>query len=365
MVLRCGIVGLPNAGKSMIFNALTSAGADTAAFPFSTVTPNVGSIPVPDARLEEIHGFVETNRVLPAELQVVDIAGLPKGASRGEGMGNKFLGHIKECDALLHVGRFFKNGDLGEGYDAIDPVGEIEVVEMELAFADLETVERNLDRVSKKAKSGDKESIEQRDLFARLKECLLEGGQARHLDLTDRERLLMKPLFLLTAKKVLYVANVTDYRLDEECQRELSRLEAFAEQHGSEVVVLAGQFEAELTELSDEDREVFLSDAGMEEPGLVRLIQKAYHLLGLRTYFTAGEIEIRAWTFHDGDRAPVAAGVIHTDFEKKFIRAQIYGLEDLREFKSEAGVKEAGKLRVEGKDYLMQDGDIVHFLIGN
>ncbi len=365
MVLRCGIVGLPNAGKSMIFNALTSAGADTAAFPFSTVTPNVGLVPVPDKRLEEIHGYVETDRVLPAELQIVDIAGLPKGASRGEGMGNKFLGHIKECDALLHVGRFFKNGDLGEGYDRIDPVGEIEIVEMELAFADLDTVERNLDRVSKRAKSGDKESVEQRDLFARLKECLLEGGQARHLELTDHERLLMKPLFLLTAKKVLYVANVTDYQLDEEGRRELERLETFAVDRGSEVVVLAGQFEAELTELGDEDREIFLSDAGMEEPGLVRLIQKAYHLLGLRTYFTAGEIEIRAWTFHEGDRAPVAAAVIHTDFEKKFIRAQIYGLDDLREYKSEAGIKDAGKLRVEGKDYLMQDGDIAHFLIGN
>lgn len=364
MVLRCGIVGLPNAGKSMIFNALTSAGADTAAFPFSTVTPNVGTVPVPDDRLEEIHAFVETDRVVPAELQVVDIAGLPKGASRGEGMGNKFLGHIKECDALLHVARFFKHGDLGEGFDVIDPVGDVEVVETELALADLETVERNLDRVSKKAKSGDKESIEQRDLFAKVQACLLEGGQARNLDLTDRERVLIKPLFLLTNKKVLYVANVPDYQYDDETKKEMEKLEAFAASQGSEVVVLAGQFEAELTELSDEDREIFLADAGRTEPGLVRLIQQAYHLLGLRTYFTAGKIEIRAWTFHEGDRAPVAAGVIHTDFEKKFIRAQIYGLDDIREYKTEAAVKEHGKLRVEGKDYLMQDGDIVHFLIG-
>lgn len=364
MVLRCGIVGLPNAGKSMIFNALTSAGADTAAFPFSTVTPNVGLVPVPDDRLEEIHGYVETDRVVPAELQVVDIAGLPKGASRGEGMGNKFLGHIKECDALLHVARFFINGDLGEGYDVIDPVGDVEVVETELALADLETVERNIERIYRKANAGDKESVEQRDLFARVQTCLLEGGQARHLELTDRERVLMKPLFLLTAKKILYVANVPDYQMDDAGSKALEGLEAYASSQGSEVVILAGQFEAELTELSDEDREIFLADAGRTEPGLVCLIQQAYHLLGLRTYFTAGKIEIRAWTFHDGDRGPAAAGVIHTDFEKKFIRAQIYGLEDIRQFKSEAAVKDAGKLRIEGKDYLMKDGDIVHFLIG-
>jgi ribosome-binding ATPase len=219
--------------------------------------------------------------------------------------------------------------------------------------------------VSKRAKSGDKESIEQRELFAKVRECLLEGRQARHLELNEREHILMKPLFLLTSKKVLYLANVADYALDEEARKELERLESFASEQGSEVVVLAGQFEAELTELSDEDREIFLSDAGMAEPGLVRLIQKAYHLLGLRTYFTAGPIEIRAWTFHHGDKAPVAAAVIHTDFEKKFIRAQIYALDDLLEHKSEGAIKEAGKLRIEGKDYLMQDGDIVHFLIGN
>ncbi|MEZ5989650.1 MAG: redox-regulated ATPase YchF [Planctomycetota bacterium] len=365
MALRCGIVGLPNVGKSVIFNALTSAGADTASFPFSTVTPNVGSIPVPDARLERIHARIETEKVVPAELQVVDIAGLPKGASRGEGLGNKFLGHIKECDALLHVVRFFRNKDLGDEYARIDPLGDIDVVEMELALADLETVERNLDRVAKKAKSGDKEMVEQRDLFTRVREALLYGRQVRSLGLTERELRLVKPLFLLTAKQVLYVANVADYALDDEDRAALAELEREAEARGSEVVALAGRFEADLCELGDEDRAVFLEDAGLTEPGLVRLIQKAYHLLGLRTFFTAGPKEIRAWTFHDGDKAPVAAGVIHSDFEAKFIRAQIHSIEDLEAHGTEHGVKEAGKLRIEGKEYLMRDGDVVHFLIGN
>jgi GTP-binding protein YchF len=362
MGLKCGIVGLPNCGKSTIFNALTRAGAEAANFPFSTITPNVGVVAVPDARLERIHKLVETDRVVPAEVEVVDIAGLPKGASRGEGLGNTFLGHIKEVDALLHVVRCFENPDVVRD-GPVDPKADVEVCETELALADLETVERNLDRVNKKARGGDKESVECRDLFARVRDALARGEQARDLKLSDREQRLLRPLFLLTAKPVLYVANVGDDDVRGESRHARALLELAAARR-SEAMVLAGKLECDVAELPPEEAKVFLAEYGLAEPVLDRLIRQAYHLLGLRTFFTAGPKEIKAWTFHSGDTAPRAAAVIHTDFEKKFIRAQIHSVEDLEKHGTEAAIKAAGKLRVEGKDYEMRDGDVVHFLIG-
>jgi GTP-binding protein YchF len=362
MGVKCGMVGLPNCGKSTIFNALTRAGAEAANFPFSTVTPNVGVVAVPDARLERIHALVETERVVPAELEVVDIAGLPKGASRGEGLGNKFLGHIKETDALLHVVRCFESATVvREG--PVDPVADVEVCETELALADLETVERNLDRVTKKARGNDKEAVECRELFARVRDALARGEQARALVLNDREQRLLRPLFLLTAKPVLFVANVGDDDVRGESRHARALLDLAAARQ-AEAMVLAGKLECDVAELPADEAKVFLTEYGLVEPVLDRLIRQAYHLLGLRTFFTAGSMEIKAWTFHQGDKAPRAAAVIHTDFEKKFIRANIHSVDDLEKHRTEAAIKAAGKLRVEGKDYEMQDGDVVHFLIG-
>ncbi len=362
MSVSCGIVGLPNVGKSTIFSALSSAKAEVGNFPFCTIEPNVAVVEVPDERLEIIHGFVETKRVLPAVVKVVDIAGLVAGASEGEGMGNKFLGNIKECDAVMQVVRCF-GGDkvLREG--PVDPIGDIEVVELELELADLETLKRNAERVGKKARAGDKDSQFEKETFEQAIAVLDGGKPLRVHSWNERQQQVLKPLFLMSMKPVLYVANVADDDLEgqgEYCKK----VAAYAAEHGSDWLPICGDLELELRSMDEEDRQMFMQELGVKELGLARLIRTVYHLLGLQTYFTAGEKEVRAWTFHRGDTAPRAAGVIHTDFEKAFIRAEIYSVEDLQTYHSEAAIRAAGKLRTEGRDYVMQDGDIAHFLIG-
>ncbi len=363
MSLACGIVGLPNVGKSTIFNAVTAAGAESANYPFCTIEPNVGIVDVPDDRLEVIHRYIQTDRVLPASLKMVDIAGLVEGASKGEGLGNKFLANIKEVDAIAHVVRCFTKGDVVHVHGEIDPVRDIEVIELELALADLDTVTRNVERVAKKARSGDKDSIKQQEVFERAKAALEAGNQLRAETWTETERALLKPLFLMTMKPVLFVANVSDDDMDAQSKQAQAVME-YAGRTGSEVVALCGDIEGELSQMDPEEREVFLEEMGLEESGLERLIKRAYGLLGMQTFFTAGEKEIRAWNILAGDTGPKAAGVIHTDFEKGYIRAEVFSVDDLVEHETEVAVKAAGKLRVEGRDYVMQEGDIAHFLIG-
>jgi len=363
MSLACGIVGLPNVGKSTIFNAITAAGAESANYPFCTIEPNIGVVDVPDDRLEIIHKFITTDRILPASIKIVDIAGLVAGASKGEGLGNKFLGTIKECDAILHVVRCFTKGDIIHVSGSVDAQRDIEVIELELQLADLDTVTKSLDRVSKKARTGDKDAILHKAAHERAKECLEKGISLRLQTWTKIEHEALDPLFLITMKPVLYVANVSDD--DMEGKGPLAEaVRAHAKGSGAEMLPLCGDLEGELMAMPKEDRAAFLGDLGLKEPGLNRLIRKVYDLLGLQSYFTAGQIEIRAWTIHKGDTAPVAAGKIHTDFEKHFIRAEVYSIEDLVQYKTEAAVKAAGKLRVEGRDYVMREGDLVHFLIG-
>ncbi len=363
MSLSVGIVGLPNVGKSTIFNAVTAAGAESANYPFCTIEPNVGIVDVPDERLEVIHSYIKTDRVLPASLKMVDIAGLVAGASKGEGLGNKFLGNIKEVDAIAHVVRCFTKGDVVHVHGEIEPVRDIEVIELELALADLDTVTRNVERVSKKARSGDKESTIQKELFERAQAALEEGTQLRALEWTDVERDLLKPLFLMTMKPVLFVANVSDDDMQGESEQ-AQAVKAYAERTGAEMVALCGDIEGELSQMEPDERSLFLEEMGLEESGLQRLIQRAYELLGMQTFFTAGEKEIRAWNILAGDTGPTAAGVIHTDFEKGYIRAEVFSVDDLVAHETEAAVKAAGKLRIEGRDYVMREGDIAHFLIG-
>ena len=362
MSVACGIVGLPNVGKSTIFNAITAAGAESANYPFCTIEPNVGVVDVPDENLERIHKFVVTDRIVPASVKIVDIAGLVKGAATGEGLGNKFLGNIKECDAILHVVRCFAKGDVIHVSGSVDPLRDIEIIELELALADLDTVTRNLERVAKKAKANDKEAAYQREVFEKARAELEAGKQLRALPWKKEEYLALKPLFLITLKPVMFVANVADDDMDG--QGDLAqKVRAYAASHGCEFVPLCGDIEGEIMKLPPEERGAFLADAGLAEPGLNRLVKKTYDLLGLQTYYTAGKIEIKAWTIHRGDTAPLAAGVIHTDFEKHFIRAEIYSVEDLEAHKSEPAIRAAGKLRVEGRDYVMRPKDVAHFLI--
>ena len=361
MGLACGIVGLPNVGKSTLFSAFTATPADRAIYPFSTTEANVAIVNVPDERLATIRKFIATERIVPAAMRVVDIPGLAAGASKGEGMGNKFLGSVKEADALLHVVRCFENPQVvREG--PVDPKGDMEVLELELAMADLDTVTRALERVAKKAKSGDKQSLHEHEVFGRAKSLLEEGRILRTADWKKEELVALRPLFLMTLKPMLYVANVDQDDMAGASERARS-VAAHAQAMGAEWLPICGDIECELVNMGPEDRKAFQQELGITELALPRLIRKAFELLGLQTFFTAGPKEIRAWTIHKGDTGPVAAGVIHTDFEKAYVRAEVYSVEDLLAHHSEHAIKAAGKMRVEGRDYVMREGDVAHFLV--
>ncbi len=359
MSVKCGIVGLPNVGKSTLFNALTKAGIAAENFPFCTIEPNSGVVAIPDSRLDTLTEIVQPQKTIPTTVEFTDIAGLVAGASKGEGLGNKFLANIRETDAIAHVVRCFEDSNVTHVADKINPAADIETINTELALADLETVEKTIDRVSRVAKSGDKDAQKQVVLLEKVKAHLNEAKPVRTLELYKEDIGNLKNLHLLTLKPVMYIANVAEDGFEN--NPHLDTVQTIAEAEGSQVVSICNKLEAEIAELEDDEKLEFLQDLGMEEPGLDRVIRAGYDLLGLQTYFTAGEKEVRAWTVRKGATAPQAAAVIHTDFEKGFIRAEIVAYDDYVAGKGEAGAKEAGKWRLEGKDYIVQDGDVIHF----
>ncbi|MGJ0642567.1 redox-regulated ATPase YchF [Staphylococcus epidermidis] len=361
MALTAGIVGLPNVGKSTLFNAITKAGALAANYPFATIDPNVGIVEVPDSRLIKLEEMVQPKKTIPTTFEFTDIAGIVKGASKGEGLGNKFLSHIREVDAICQVVRAFDDENVTHVSGRVNPLDDIEVINMELVLADLESVEKRLPKIEKMARQKDKTAEMELRILTQIKEALEDGKPVRSIDFNEDDQKWVNQAQLLTSKKMLYIANVGEDEIGDKDNDKVKAIREYATNEDSEVIVISAKIEEEIATLDDEDKEMFLEDLGIEEPGLDRLIRTTYDLLGLSTYFTAGVQEVRAWTFKQGMTAPQCAGIIHTDFERGFIRAEVTSYEDYVQHGGENGAKEAGRQRLEGKDYIMQDGDIVHF----